>query len=218
MVDLHRYAEAIPHLEYLQTRRPDGWGIAIILAQCKDQLFDHAGAGAILDDVLAHDPDFAPALAERGKMALRDGQSEQAEEWLRRASKVDPGDYTIHYMLYQCLVKNGKAREADDIQNQLKQNEEDITTSKMQASPRDVGLHYKAGMVAFRSGAYKEALRWFKSALKIDPSHAPSHRALADFYRRIGQIGEAQRHWEAALAADPEGSKSASPPNDAPKR
>src|SRR5262249_29275689 len=173
LIELLRGGETIPHFEYLQTRRPENLRVPILIAQCKDQIGQHAEAEAILDDVLARNPDFAPALSERSKIALRDGQTRQAEQWLRRASRVEPSDYSIHYMLYQCLVQNGKAQEAEDIQKRLKQIEDDIShlrdiiSYKMQESPRDVALHYEAGMVALRSGSYKEALRWFKSALKI---------------------------------------------------
>jgi tetratricopeptide (TPR) repeat protein len=224
LLDLLRGGEAIPHLEYLQARRPENLRVPILIAQCKDQIGQHAEAEAILDEVLVHSPDFAPALSERSKMALRDGHTQQAEAWLRRASRVESGDYTIHYMLYQCLVQNGKAQEAEEIQKRLKQIEDDIThlrdiiSYKMQESPRDVALHYEAGMVAMRSGSFKEALRWFKSALKIEPNHAPTLRALADFYQRIGQLGEAERHWEQALAADPEGTKAASRERETQKR
>jgi tetratricopeptide (TPR) repeat protein len=121
-------------------------------------------------------------------------------------------------MLSQCLTNLGRTQEADALQQRLKQIEDDLThlrdivNTRMAQSPRDVSLHHEAGMIALRAGSYKEALRWFDSALQIEPNHAPTHRALAEFYQKTGQIGEAQKHWEAAKAADPEGTISR-PPN-----
>jgi tetratricopeptide (TPR) repeat protein len=223
LLDLLRGAEAIPHLEYLQSRQPDNLRIPVILAQCKDQMGEPTEAEAILDGVLARDPTFVLALAERGKIALRNGQLRDAEKWLEQASRGDPGNYSVHHMLYQCLVQNGKPKEAAEVQQHLKQIEEDVAAlrdiigTKMQKNPYDVALHYEAGMIALRSGSPKDALRWFESALKIEPQHAPTHRALAEHYHRLGQIGEAQRHWEIAKAVDPEGTKS-KPPQEMQKR
>jgi tetratricopeptide (TPR) repeat protein len=223
LLDLLRAHEAIPHLEYLRDRRPDNWRIPVLLAQCKDQMGQLAEAEAILDSLLEREPNYPPALAERGKMALRDGRVQDAEQWLVKATNLEPGDYSVHYMLFQCLVQNGKAKEAAEIQKRLKQIEDDITRlrdiigTKMQQSPQDVALHYELGMIAMRAGSYRDALRWFESALKIEPRHAPTHRALSEYYQRTGQLGMAQRHWQAAKAADPEGMTNKEPPA-APER
>jgi tetratricopeptide (TPR) repeat protein len=220
--DLLRSNEAVPHLEYLLTRDPGNLRIPVYLAQCKDQLGQQAEAEAILDDVLTRDPDFAPALAERGKMALDKGQLELAERLLSKAAKHDLGDYSIHYRLYQCLTQLGRTQEADALQQRLKQIEtdilrlNDIVHTQMAQSPRDVALHYEAGMIALRAGSFREGLRWFDSALQIEPKHAPTHRALAEFYQKTGQIGEAQKHWETAKAVDPEGTIG-QPPMAVPK-
>jgi tetratricopeptide (TPR) repeat protein len=222
LLELLRGGEAIPHLEYLLTRDPGNLRISVYLAQCKDQLGQQAEAETILDEVLERDPNFMPALAERGRLALREGKIESAERLLSRAAKFDRGDYSLHYMLYQCLAQLGRTQEAEELQQRLKQIEADLThlrdivNVKMPQSPRDVALHYEAGMIALRAGSFKEALRWFDSALQIEPKHAPTHRALAEFYQKTGQIGEAQKHWETAKAVDPEGTIG-QPPMAVPK-
>src|SRR5262249_23362006 len=93
LLDLLRAAEAVPHLEYLQAQQPDDPRIPVYLAQCQFQMGKQAEAEAILDDVLAREPDFPPALTERAKLAmLRPGHMAEAESLLRRATRLDPSD------------------------------------------------------------------------------------------------------------------------------
>jgi Tfp pilus assembly protein PilF len=42
------------------------------------------------------------------------------------------------------------------------------------------------------------AVRWFYSALQLDPNFRPAHAALADYYGRLGDTENAQRQREAA--------------------
>jgi hypothetical protein len=44
------------------------------------------------------------------------------------------------------------------------------------------------------NGLESEGLRWLESALVEDPRHAPTHRALTDFYARAGDKEKAELH------------------------
>ncbi len=46
----------------------------------------------------------------------------------------------------------------------------------------------------WRNGLESEGLRWLESALVEDPRHAPTHRALTDFYARAGDKEKAEQH------------------------
>ena len=48
--------------------------------------------------------------------------------------------------------------------------------------------------LAWRNGLESEGLRWLESALVEDPRHAPTHRALTDFYARAGDKEKAEQH------------------------
>jgi tetratricopeptide (TPR) repeat protein len=217
LVDLLRAGEAVPHLEYLQKRLPEDLRIPVYLAQSKDQLGKQAEAEKILDDLLEKNDSFPPALTERAKFFMRSGQLSEAEKLLRRAVRSDPGDYTAHHMLFQCLWQNERGSEAADLQKRLKQIEEDsqrlqiIVGNELIKYPRAPSLHYEAGIIAMRAGRYREMLRWFDSALRIEPKHAPTHRAMAEFLQKAGQLGEAQKHWEIAKEVDPEGTSTRQP-------
>ena len=194
--------EALPHLEYLGRRFPDNLRVQVYLAQARDREGRAEEAERIVESVLDRQPQFAPALAERGLLALRAGRREQAEKWLRQAVALEPGDYQSHYQLSQCLEKNGKPDEARKEQDRLQQLDEDskliqdISIVRMQQSPHDPELHYQAGTILMRAGAIEDGLRWLHSALQEDPTHVPTHKALMEYYQRIGDFARAKEHRE----------------------
>jgi uncharacterized protein HemY len=78
----------------------------------------------------------------------------------------------------------------------------EIITADMVQRPHNAALHYEAGMIALRTGAVPDAVRWFESALREDPRHGPSHQALADYYEGIGEPARAAQHRELARRAE----------------
>lgn len=208
LMQLDLTSEAQPHLEYLSRRFPENLMVQVYLARVQDRQGHSEEAEKILDAVLARQPRYAPALAERGKLALRAEQFEQAEKWLREASTLEPGDFQAHYQLSQCLEKVGKSEEAQKEQAHLQQIEDDIkqiqeiANGRLEAQPHNVELHYRAGTIALRAGSVEEGLRWLHSALKEDPNHQPTHKALMEYYQRRGDFGRAREHRQKLTASD----------------
>jgi predicted Zn-dependent protease len=191
--------EALPHLEYLLRRSPDDPQVQVYLARCRDQLGQQAEAVRLLDGVLARSPDYAPALAARGSLALRDGDLTAAECWLRQAAALAPGDSDTHYHFWQCLQRAGKAEEAEKEHARLKHQLEDKKLfadliARLQQSPHNPAVRYELGMIALRAGSGPEAVQWLEGALAEDAHYAPAHRALAAYYRESGQPARAERH------------------------
>jgi tetratricopeptide (TPR) repeat protein len=220
LVDLNQAAEALPHLEYLCRHHPDDPALHVDLARCQTLMGRQEDATATLDGLLARQPRFAPALRDRGVLALQGGQMPQAEAWLRQACELAPGDYPAHYQLEVCLRNGGKGEEAQKVQGRLKQIEEDnkrlrvIIRGDMQRTPHSAALQYELGMILFRTGSVQEGLRWLQSALQDDPQHAPTHRVLATYYQRLGQMGLAEEHRQQAGLTD---SPAARPPEEVPR-
>jgi tetratricopeptide (TPR) repeat protein len=207
LIHMSQTEEALPHLKFLVKRQPDNVEFQVLLAQCHEQVGNVEEAATILDGVLARDPKQPLALAERGRLARRAGQLAEAEEWLKKAVALDPGSYTTRYQLFLCLEQRNKLAEARQEQERMQRLQEDlqqmqkIMTDEMQRRPRDPELHYKVAMIAFRSGAVKDALRWLHSAVEVSPNHGPSHRALAGYYRRAGNPALAAHHRQRAEQA-----------------
>jgi tetratricopeptide (TPR) repeat protein len=204
LMQLGLVEEALPHLEYLNRRFPDNLMVQVHLARVRNRKGETKEAEKIIEAVLERRPQFAPALAERGKLARGEGRTDEAEKWLRQAVALEPGDSQAHYHLFLCLEQNGKPEEARKEQARLTQIEEDIkliqeiTNGKLEADPHNVTLLYQVGTIALRAGSIEEGLRWLHRALKEDPNHVDTHKALMEYYQRIGDFGRAREHRQKA--------------------
>ncbi len=216
LLDLSQAREALPHLRRLTLEQPANVDVLVELGRCLVKLDQQDEAEEMLARARGLNPDHAGALQESGLTALHRDQLTQAETWLRRASELMPGEYQVHYQLTLCLQRLGKTQEARDLEPRLRQLEQDskrmqeILIQHMSRTPNDPKLHYELGMIAMRARSINEGLRWFKSALQADPTHALTHEAYANFYRANGQIGRAAKHLEFV--------KPKSDPSDAPKK
>ena len=79
----------------------------------------------------------------------------------------------------------------------------DDLTKEILAQPRDVSLRYEAGTTLVRLGQDGQAIRWFVSALMLQPRHQPTRQALAGCIQRLGdpKLADAYRP---LLAGPPE--------------
>jgi predicted Zn-dependent protease len=157
-------------------------------------------ATQLLDDVLQRNPDMPLALLERAKLALREGQLEQAEPWLARACERDRGDRAAHYQYLQCLNQLGKTKEARSVQTRMDKIDLDATrmreivTSELPERPFDPELQAELGELLLNVGVDKDGYTWLDRALKVDPRNDRAHRALADYYDSLGQRSLADQH------------------------
>jgi tetratricopeptide (TPR) repeat protein len=191
--------EALAQFQALRERRPKDPAVVLGLARCEVMLGRTEEGAKLLDGLLADHPRHAQALAERGKLALQEGQAEKAEGWLRRAVAEAPSDYPAAYALYTCLARAGKEAEAKALRariEQIKADRErlDECRKAAQRAPQDPAPRSEAGSILLRIGEEEEGLRWLRSALRVDPKHRPTHRALADYYRRKGDKERAEKH------------------------
>jgi tetratricopeptide (TPR) repeat protein len=186
--ETNAFAEAAEHLEYLWQHQPDNLGVQVGLAECRNGLGEVAEATRLVDGVLAQQPQYPPALALRGRIALEHGQYAEAETYLRQAVERSPADIRSHYHLSVCLHHNGKEAEAQRHQQQLQEMEaalrrfDEIVTRDLLQRPRDPALHCTLGKLMLRGGMRQEGLRWLLNALHLDPQYAPAREALKKYY------------------------------------
>jgi tetratricopeptide (TPR) repeat protein len=189
------FAEAAEHFERLRQAQPDNLSVRVGLAECLDGLGQPDPAERQVDEVLAHQPSFAPALSLRGQFALKRGQPDEAEAWLRQALRRKPMDHRARYSLSLCLQQNGKEEEARQEQRRLLQMEEDlkrfneIVTREIAQRPTDPALHLTLGQILLRSGQEEEGVRWLQNSLRLDPAYVPARQALADYLSRKNAPG-----------------------------
>jgi tetratricopeptide (TPR) repeat protein len=184
------FAQAAKHFERLRQCQPDNLRVLVGLAECRDGLGESAEAVQLVDDVLVRQPQFAAALSLRGRLALKNGQLEEAENCLRQALRHNPMDHRARYSLILCLEQSGQEEAAQQQRRQLQQMEEDvarfhdIVTKEIAQRPTDPALHCDLGQLLLRAGQREEGLRWLQSALQLDPNYAPARQAVEEYQKK----------------------------------
>jgi tetratricopeptide (TPR) repeat protein len=206
LLEQRSFDDAVPHLEHLRQHQPDNLVALVRLAACRNFQGQQEEAVRLLEDVLSRQPDFAPALAERGKIALAQEDYAAAENWLCQAVDRNPSDQPACYSLVQCLRRSGKESQAQQQEQQLRQLEADlkrigkIATQDMPKSPHSAALHCELGVIFLRNGLIEQGLHWLNSAVQQDARCLAAHQALADYYGRIGNPERAELHRRIATA------------------
>jgi tetratricopeptide (TPR) repeat protein len=196
-----RPQEALDHLEHVLTRQPANQNALALLGEAYWGLGKPDEARPIFDAVLAKDPENSKALAGLGLLALRADNTREGEALLHKAVAADPANLEAHYQLFLCLVQQpGREAEAAEqrethkrVETELKRLAE-LASTEMTRRPNDPNLHYEMGAIYVRYGKPEMGERWLYSALKLDPTHQPSHQALYDYYKRTGQAEKAEQH------------------------
>lgn len=194
-----RAREALEHFEVIHERQPQNKDVLLGLARCRRELGQPEQAAALLDELLALEPRSAPALGERGRLALEAGQTKRAEAWLRRAVELAPFDRRILNDLCACLQRNGHREEVARWRKRLDRihADEGEMARLMKAVMRkldDPSLRQQIGELFLRNGMREDGRRWLLSALTLDPWHAPSHESLARDHEAHGETQQALSH------------------------
>jgi Flp pilus assembly protein TadD len=115
----------------------------------------------------------------------------EALPWLERVLRRTPQDHDANQAMATALHRLSRDAEAktyerrkNEIERELHRMDELIKSSL--SNPRDVSVRYEAGTTLVRLGQDAQAVRWFVSALVLDPGHQATKNALADCIRRVG--------------------------------
>lgn len=197
---------ALSHFEYVRRRLGDTPPVLRGLATCHHMLNEPDEARRLLDRLVAEHPDDGAALAARARLAQEHESPEQAEAWFRRAAASQPFEREVLYGWSVSLERLGRREEAAAVHDRFRRVEEDLTrlaaaTRRVAHSPHDAAPRCEAGVILLRNGQQAEGLRWLASALELDPRHAATHQALADYYEQAGDPARAALHREVARAA-----------------
>jgi len=193
---------ALVHFEVLYRHRPDSMGYKLgYAAALVDN--DHADqAQSIVKEILAKQPKLAPAMELRGRIALAQGRADDALPWLQQAVERDPGRDSCYFMLAQCLKQLGDETKARQIEKQGSDVQKDkqrlfeLTSRLIPESPHSTELYFEAGQIELRYQRPDAALIWFSRALGEDPKHIPTHRLLAEYFEKAGNLPMAKYHRE----------------------
>jgi tetratricopeptide (TPR) repeat protein len=179
-------------------------GMSVCLRR-KGQLDD---ARRLLSEVTATAPTGGikgRLLSELGELNLETGDPKTAVEYLRQAVELLPFDGPAHYSYAMALSRLGRkaeSKETIDRASQLEKRSERLFDLERQlaALPNDADLRYEAGVLLKEQKMKDEAVTLLLSALKLDPAHEASHKALAEIYQEEGKMDLAEAHRTMAAA------------------
>jgi tetratricopeptide (TPR) repeat protein len=185
-----RVREAVGQYDLLRRRQPDNSTIALSLAGCWEDLAQPGIALELVDDLLAKDPEYVPALVERGRIELRGGYFDKANYYLARALQSAPNDRDALFVKWLCLESQGKSEEAAACKSRLEEIQKKKTHKaallrQVIRTPHDPAVRYELGMIYMSDGDDVQASHWLRTALAEDPKYLPARAALAKVEKRL---------------------------------
>lgn len=144
-------------------------------------------------EVLASEPDFAPALVGLGEALLRSGRAADAREPLERALESDPDDGRAHHLLAQVLLFHDWEWEAA-----RRHLEAALRLHPGRASAYQVQAYWLA-----MNGRMAEASAAMETALRLDPlsSYVQADAGWIDYW--AGRLEQAATRCTRTLELDP---------------
>jgi predicted Zn-dependent protease len=127
------------------------------------------------------------------------GRPVEALGWAKRAEAALPDEPELHYRLGTLFNQLGQP---DSAAPQLTRSallgeayrKTGEWARQLLNDPSKTELRYQIGAELLRVGRDETAVAWLSSALFEKPDHKPSHRALASYYRKIGDARRAAEH------------------------
>ncbi|MCA8981829.1 MAG: tetratricopeptide repeat protein [Planctomycetes bacterium] len=160
-----------------------GLGVARMLQQRPEE------ARAQFEKALEINPRSPEALNNLGKLALRTGDFEEAEQRFREAAKYRTGGLQSWMGLAHALEGQGRRREAFEAAGHA-----------YEANPSASGPCLMLGTLAAAAGDEQAAMRWLKLAIERDPGNAEAHFTLSQVHTRAGRFALAAQELDETLS------------------
>lgn len=190
-----RYAEAAHTLEPLWPHESDNLNYLYVISISANKAgladLDRRATSRLIE--VGHDSAEFHLIV--GKAHVGAGMYDRAMDEFQQAARIDPKLPLVHYFL------GTEYRRQNDFEHARQEFLKDI------AIVPDVAYDYdELGAVCYALNQIPEAERYFKEALRLDPSLGTSDYGLAKVYKQQGKYAEALNALQAAGAIDPQSS------------
>jgi predicted Zn-dependent protease len=151
---------------------------------------------AILDRLLAANPDDPGALMLRGIILRETGHADQAVPYLQRVVLTDPRrQRSARYELAQALEQAGRPDEARRVMAEVRHMQDaEVLGVASRLQPENLELQVRTAAALLANGNARDGLDMLNAVLKRDPAFQPAHRVLADYYEQHGEADRAATH------------------------
>jgi tetratricopeptide (TPR) repeat protein len=231
-VDQQNFDAAINTYEGIDNASPISFAGKLRIASALHELDRKEQAFALLEDLVAAEPERVQALVELGNLLRRDEQYERAESAYSRAiERLGPPereDWTLFYargIAYE-RTKRWPQAEADFLQALELEPEQPFVLNYLGYSWVDMGVHLdeardmlnravalrpddgfivdSMGWVHYRLGEFPQAVESLERAVELEPGDPVINDHLGDAYWRVGRHREARYQWQRALTLEPD--------------
>ena len=165
---------------------PDGARMHLIIAEHLINEGDRDGAIEQYKKVLQLDPQLPGAHFELGEALLQKSKTqrerEEAEEAFKAELALNPGNVNAECRLGDLYLSAGNMRLDAAYQSYA---------HALQLQPNFSNAQLGMGKVLIRMGKNQEALAHLREAARLDPVDSTAHYLLAQTYRRLGQMPDA---------------------------
>lgn len=199
LVKAHEYQEAEDLLRPLLKGDPDNPVLIVQLGTCLMERGELEQSRELFEQAIRLKPDAPTARLAMGQLELRLGHPELAIGWLEPLAAERPYDPQTRFSLASTLQSFGKSEEAKEHFRFVEQAQKAVARmhnmmDQVKKRSDDVELRHEIGMILMQYESPSEGARWLRSVLELQPKHRPTHAALAEYYRSIGNAKLAQQH------------------------
>jgi tetratricopeptide (TPR) repeat protein len=189
-------SEAEKECRAILTRDPGRKRMVTLLAQCLRDQERPEEAAALLDGLLAADPEHTPALMARALLWSEAGSPERAIPLLEKVVSLDPRrQRSAKYHLSVALGRSGRHEEAAKVLAEVRKLQDaDILSEDSPASPTNLELQIRAARAQDDIGNTAQAMAIAQEVLERDVDYAPAHVLLAELFRKKGDVNRATYH------------------------
>jgi tetratricopeptide (TPR) repeat protein len=198
------YAEAEELLKRLVKEDPADIQSLQILAEIANERKDKDASLTYLQHILKHQPQDFSARLLLAKVELASGDASQAVAQAEALAAEWPEDLNVQYVLAQSLRAAGRIEDAERVlavYGKLEKNLKQIEAlmREIRSRPAEPQLRYELGLLQLRHLSRSEGVAWLQSVFQFDPRHTGAHRALAEYFSKVGDMKLAQRHERMAI-------------------
>ncbi len=149
-------------------------------------------AAALLQQILAEYPHYAPALNNLGNVFYAQGKLQDAVMAYHAAIQIAPQFVDAYYNLGLALVKQNQLDDAIETYQKL-----------LQLAPEHAAARFLLASSLMRKEKIDEALIEFLHIEKTQPHHVETQSNIAACYLKKGALNEAKMHYKKALELTP---------------
>ncbi len=142
--------------------------------------------------VLGSEPENVEFLSLLAFASAVTGDLGKAEQSLRKAIALRPGEPVLHSNLGNVLKDRGRLSEAIESYEQA-----------LRLNPTHADAHYNLGAALTKAGKWDEAIESYRRAVANNPGFADAHYNLGNALRELGAVGDAVMAYEQAIRHKP---------------